>query len=343
MTAEGRKCLVTGGTGLLGANLVRCLAGQGWDVSVLSRSETNRRFLADLPITYFRCDIGDADHLDAATAGQDVVFHVAGDTSWWKRRYAAQWRTNVDGTVNVIGSARRNGVRRVVHTSTVDTIGYNPEGVADENWPLFNFDRFTYNYAISKREAEKRALAFNGHGIEVVVIQPASMLGPYDVNLQYGRLFKDLRDGKVAAVPCGGVSFNHVGAVAEAHAAAADLATPGERYICAGEPVSYRLLFETIAGKMSVKAPRITVPPWLLIGYGWIDEAIATLTGVAPQINPGMAYYMSCNAYYSSDKAIDKLGYKIIPFEDAVDDAYRFLLENGFLDTSCKKETSCRS
>jgi dihydroflavonol-4-reductase len=332
MTTVGRKCLVTGGTGLLGINLVRCLVRQGWDVTVLGRREFNSRFLADLPITYFRCDIGDPVHLDSATAGQEVVFHVAADTGWWSRRYPDQWRTNVDGTVNIISSARRNGVRRVVHTSTVDTIGYNPVGLADENWSLFNLDRFNYHYAISKREAEKRALACCGEGIEVVVIQPASMIGPYDVNLQYGRLFKDLRDGKVAAVPCGGACFNHVGAVAQAHVVAADRAAPGERYICAGEPVSYRRLFETIAKKISAKAPTLTAPSWLLISYGWIDEAIAAFTGIAPQMNPGMAYYMSCNAFYSSNKAIDKLGYEIVPFEHAVDDAHRFLQDNSFLD-----------
>jgi dihydroflavonol-4-reductase len=328
----GRTCLVTGGTGLLGINLVRCLVAQGWNVTVLSQRADNAKFLSDLPITYICGDIADPEHIDRATAGQEVVFHVAGDTSWWKKQYPRQWRTNVDGAVNVIESARRNGVRRVVHTSTVDTIGYNPKGVADENWPIFNFNRLNYHYAISKREGERRALAFNGNGIEVVVIQPASMMGPYDVNLQYGRLFADLRDGKMAAVPCGGVSFNHVVEVAKAHVTAADLGVPGERYICAGEQVSYRRLFDVIARKISARAPRITVPPWVLIAYGWIDETIAGFTNVAPQMNPGMAFYMSCNAFYSSDKAIANLGYKITPFEEAVDDTHRFLLDNGFLN-----------
>jgi nucleoside-diphosphate-sugar epimerase len=323
---------VTGGTGLLGLNLVRRLVRDGWDVSVLSRGTGNRHYLSDLPITFFTADVGTAEGLDLATAGQEVVFHVAGDTGWWKKRYAQQWRTNVDGTLNVIHSARRSGVRRVVHTSTVDTIGYNPHGLADENWSHFNFDRFNYHYATSKREAEKRALALNGEGIEVVAILPASMIGPYDVTLQYGRLFAELRDGKVAAVPCGGVSFNHVDAVAEAHVAAADRGIPGERYICAGEPVTYRHLFETIAAKMSARAPRLTAPVWLLIGYGWADEAIASLTGKPPQINPGMAYYMSCKAYYSSDKAIAELGYRVVPLQQGVDDAHRFLTGNGFLD-----------
>ena len=327
-----RRCLVTGGTGLLGLNLVRRLVGEGWTVSVLSRGEANRNYLSDLPVTFFTGDIGTSEGLDRATAGQEVVFHVAGDTGWWNKRVAQQWRTNVDGTVNIIQSARRNGVRRVIHTSTVDTIGFNPGGLADETWTEFNFDRFGYHYAVSKREAEKRALALNGDGIEVVAILPASMIGPYDVTLQYGRLFAELRDGKVAAVPCGGVSFNHVEAVANAHIAAADRGIPGERYICAGEALTYRRLFESIAARMSVRAPRLTAPRWLLIGYGWADEAIASVTGKAPQINPGMAYYMSCNAFYSSDKAVATLGYRLVPLEQAIDDAHRFLLREGFLD-----------
>ncbi len=323
---------MTGGTGLLGINLARLLAVQGWNVTVLGRNGTNARFLADLPISFVAADICDEARLDQAARGQEVVFHVAGDTSWWNRHYDRQWRTNVDGTVMVIEAARRHGVRRVVHTSTVDTIGYDPHGVADETWPDFNFGRFDYHYAISKREAERRALAFNGRGIEVVALLPGSMIGPYDVNLQYGRLFRDLRDRKVAGVPCGGVSFNHVGAVAQAHLTAADQGVPGQRYICAGENLSYRRLFEVIAARVSAPVPRLTVPSWALISYGWLDEAIAAWTKKPPQMNPGMGFYMSRNAYYRSDKAIRELGYQIQSFESAVDDAHRFLLENGFLD-----------
>jgi len=326
-----RRCLVTGGSGLLGLNLVHALLEQDWDVTVISRQAANSRFLASLRITALGGDINDSEQIDRATEGQEIVFHVAGDTGWWKRRYESQWRTNVDGTVSVIESAKRNGVRRVVHTSTVDTIGYNPQGLADEAWPVFNFDRFNYHYAISKREAEKRALALNGTGIEVVALLPASMIGPYDVNLQYARLFAELRDGKVAAVPSGGVSFNHVREVALTHIAAADRGVAGERYICAGEPISYRRLFETIARKVGARAPRLTAPAWLLIAYGWTDELVAGFTGQAPQINPGMAYYMSCPAYYSSEKAIRCLGYRVAPFEQAVEDAYRFLIDEGFL------------
>jgi nucleoside-diphosphate-sugar epimerase len=326
-----RRCLVTGGTGLLGLNLVRQLAGEGWAVSVLSRGEANRRWLSDLPVTFFAGDVGLAEGLDAAMAGQEVVFHVAGDTGFWKRRYPQQWRTNVDGTVHVIEAARRAGVRRVVHTSTVDALGFDPAGIADESWAEFNLGRFGYHYAISKREAEKRALAFDGDGIEVVVIQPASMIGPYDVTLQFGRLFAELRDGKVAAIPGGGACFNDVRAVAEAHVAAADRGRAGQRYICAGEMVSYRRLFEAIASRMAVRAPRLTAPRGVLIAYGWLAEAVAAVTGKPPEINPGMAYYMSCKPAYSSDKAVAELGYRIVPFEQAVDDAHRFLMENGFL------------
>ncbi len=327
-----RKCLVTGGTGLLGLNLVRQLVGAGWDVSVLSRGEANRRWLSDLPVTFFQGDVAEAADLVSAMAGQEVVFHVAGDTGFWKKRYAAQWRTNVIGTVTVIEAARRAGVRRVVHTSTVDALGFNPNGVADESWSDFNLGRFGYHYAISKREAEKRALAFNGDGIEVVVLQPASMVGPYDVTLQFGRLFEELRDGRMPAIPGGGACFNHVGAVAEAHIAAADRGRPGERYICAGEAVSYRRLFETMAGHVSAKAPRLVAPGWALIAYGWIEETIAGLTGKPPQINPGMAYYMSRMPVYGSGKAIAELGYRLVPLEQSVTDAYRFLAGNGFLD-----------
>ena len=69
-----RKCLVTGGTGLLGLNLVRQLVAEGWDVSVLSRNEANRKWLSGLPVRFFQGDV--AGSIDSAVAGQEVVFHV---------------------------------------------------------------------------------------------------------------------------------------------------------------------------------------------------------------------------------------------------------------------------
>ena len=173
-------------------------------------------------------------------------------------------------------------------------------------------------------------MEFNKKGLEVVVIYPGSMMGPYDFTLQYGRLFFELRDGKVPGSPAGGASFCHVTEVAKAHIAAALKGTPGEGYICAGVNISYKELFELICAKFNKKAPGLTMTRWMLVTYGYIMQTISEFTGKAPDIDPGNARYMSINAWYDSSKAIKELDYKLFPVPKLIDDAYDWYKENGF-------------
>jgi len=325
------KCLVTGATGFLGTNLVHLLVKAGWDVRTFALPGSTATYIEDLPLEMLFGDIGNPDDVDRALRGVEVVFNVAGDTSWWKRNFERQRRTNVQGPVNVAEACLRHGVRRVVHTSTQDALGCNPAGPADEMWQNYNYEGMAYNYADTKREGEKKLRSFIAKGLEVVVIYPGSMMGPFDYTLQYGRLFFDLRDGKVPGCPAGGVGFGHVEEVARAHIAAAELGRNGEGYLCSGTNVSYRELFEEIASRFGKHAPSINMPRWLLTGYGYLMQTISSFTNKPPDVDPGMARYMSMKAYYDSSKAVRELGYSILPLKKMVDDAYDWYQLNGYL------------
>ena len=324
------KCLVTGATGFLGTNLVHALVREGWSVRAFGLPDSQSRYFDKLPVEMVFGDITDPQEVERAVKGVDVVFHLAGDTSWWKRRFKRQRHINVDGAVNIARACQKHGVRRLVHTATVDALGYNPKGLADETWTGYNYGGTGYNYADTKREGERRVREYNGQGLEVVVIYPGSMIGPYDFTLQYGRLFFDLRDGKVPGCPPGGVSFGHVAAVADAHIQAALKGRPGEGYICAGVNVSYRELFQAIADCFSCAAPRLVFPRWAFVTYGYAMPLVSVFTGQPPEVDPGMARYMSVNAYYDSSKAVRELGYQVVPLADMVHDAYEWYRRNGY-------------
>lgn len=272
------KCLVTGATGFLGTNLVHILAKDGWEVKALGLPGSNIDYIKDLPIEIIFGDITNPEEVDAAVKGCQVVFNVAGDTSWWKKRFDLQRKINVDGPVNIARACIKNNVKRLVHTSTIDALGYNPDGLIDEKWSTYNYGGTGYNYADTKREGEIKVRGFNGNDLEVVIIYPGSMMGPFDFTLQYGRLFFELRDGKVPGCPGGGVSFGHVTEVAQAHINAAIKGHPGEGYICAGENISYRDLFQVIAEKFGKSAPSLIMPQWLLVGYGYLMQSISSFT-----------------------------------------------------------------
>lgn len=326
------KCLVTGATGFLGTNLVCELVKDGWDVKAFGLPGSNVEYIKDLPIEIIFGDVTNPDDVDAAVKDCEVVFHVAGDTSWWKKRFELQRKINVDGAVNIARACIKNNVKRLVHTSTIDALGYNPHGVADETWSVYNYEGTGYNYADTKREGEAKVMEFNGDDLEVVVIYPGSMVGPYDFTLQYGRLFFDLRDGKVPGCPGGGVSFGHVAEVARAHIAAAKKGRPGEGYICAGENITYRDLFQIIAEKFGKSAPSLVMPKWLFVVYGYLMQFISIFTNKPPEVDPGVARYMSVNAYSDSSKAVKELDYKLVPVDLMVNDAYDWYVENKFLE-----------
>lgn len=325
------RCLVTGATGFLGTNLVHELVRDGWTVRAFGLPGSETRYIDDLPVEIMLGDITNPADVDRAVAGMEIVFHVAGDTSFWKRNIARQRLINSQGPVNVAEACLRHGVRRLVHTSTVDALGFNPEGLADEEWPTYNYANTGYNYADTKRDGELNVRAFNAKGLEVVIINPGSMLGPFDYTLQFGRLFFDLRDGNIPGIPKGGGPFAHVREVALAHITAARKGRPGEGYICGGINITYRELFQGIAAKFGKTAPGLDIPRWGFVLYGYVMEFISQFTNKPPEMNPGQARYMTVYPYYDSSKAVRELDFKILPLDQMIDDAYDWYRDNGFL------------
>jgi len=323
------KCLVTGATGFLGTNLVHELVKEGWEVRALRRFGSIIKYIKSLPVEICFGDVTDSEEMDKAVQGMEVVFHVAGDTSWWKKNYNAQTHTNVDGPAIVARSCIKHGVRRLVHTSTCDALGYNPAGLTDETWGNYTFAGMGYHYGDTKREGEINLRQFT-RDLEIVILNPGNLIGPYDFTLQFGRLFFDLRDGKLPGCPIGGGSYAHVREVAKAHIEAARRGRPGENYLCAGYNITHREFFQTIAEKFGKSAPKVDIPQWVAVAYGYSSEFISNFTHKKPEVNPGMARYLSAHTYYDSSKAVRELDYKIVPLQEMIDDAYDWYKENGF-------------
>ncbi len=325
------KVFITGASGFLGTNIVHQCLEENWKVVAYSLPGPDTRYIEHPSVTIAHGDVCDYDSLCKHMKGVDAVIHTAGDTSFWKKRFDRQRKTNVEGPRTVMEAALQCGVKRVVHTSTVDALGFNPDGLADENWPNYNYGGWGYNYADTKREGEALALSYPDKGLDVVVINPGSMIGPNDHTLQFGRLFADLRDGKIPAVLPGGAPWAHVSEVARGHIAAIKKGKPGERYICGGINETYRYVFDCIASAVGAKAPRFTMTPWMTVAYGYLMEFISNFTREPPDLNPGQARYMSVFPKYDSSKAERELGFKLVPIEDMVSDALDWYRDNGFL------------
>ena len=194
------NAFVTGATGFLGSHVARVLAEQGADLRLLVRSTSNLKNLEGLKAGSSRVetatgDLRDPASLEKAMAGCDTVFHVAADYRLWVRDPAEMYRSNVEGTRAILEAALKNGVRSVVYTSSVATMGFTGNGrPADEDSPVALADMIGH-YKRSKFMAEQVALQAGRGGMRVVTVNPTTPVGEQDVKpTPTGRIVVDYGD-----------------------------------------------------------------------------------------------------------------------------------------------------
>jgi len=328
-----KTAFVTGGTGFIGLNLVELLVREGWAVTALHRSTSNLRYLERFPIALAEGSVTDSDSLHRGIPeGTDVVFHVAGDTSFWSKQNARQDAINIDGTRNIVGAAASREVKTLIHTSSVSSWG-RVTGRVTEETPLVGKDSWI-NYERSKHLGELEALKGMDRGMKVVVMSPGVVAGPYDANT-WGRLFFLLRDNALPAAPPGTITVSHVHDVVGAHLAAVTRGKSGERYILAGEDVTTVDFIGEIARVSGVRKIPKKAPRLLIKLFGRLSVIGAAFTGKEPDVTPETAEVTSqTGTEYSSDKAIRELGYRIQPLAVAVKDNYDWLVREGLLEAS---------
>lgn len=330
MTDQPRSAFVTGATGFLGLNLVRELLAQGWQVTALHRPSSNLKYLQDLDVTLVTGDILDPESLELAMPdGVDAVFHVAGDTSLWSGHDAMQTRINVEGTRNVIDAALSHKAGRFIHTSTTSAYGRHDQ-VVNEMTPS-RAASSSVNYEKSKWLGEQAVLrAVHERGLDAVVLNPAAILGPFDQHT-WARTFYMLRDGKIAALPPGSVSFNHVREVVKAQIAAVDKGVSGEQYILAGNTMKLADLLRKMGALMGCKVPSIVAPGFVLQLMGFLLGIVAQLSGNEPDISPEMAAFMAKQNLYDSSKAEAALGLKPTNLDECLKDSFDWLKQENLL------------
>jgi dihydroflavonol-4-reductase len=317
---------VTGGTGFLGKNLIQELVAQGDHVVAIHRPTSDTRELLRMGAELVPCGLDDVGALTRAMPdGVDVVYHVAGDISWWRRNAERQRKTNVDGTKAVIEAALRRRARRFIHTSSIAAFGRHDD-VIREDTPS-NAESTPYGYPRTKRQGEREVLAAVERGLPAVVMNPANILGPYDVT-GWARLILLVDKGKLAAAPPGMGSFCHAVEVARAHIAAATCGRIGQQYLLGGVDASFVELGTTIARQLGRRPPR-KAPALALRLLGAANDVIARFTGKEADITWQNATVFCRKTVCDSSKAIRELGYVSRSLDDMVADAVTWLRAQG--------------
>jgi dihydroflavonol-4-reductase len=327
------RALVTGATGFVGAAVARALLNAGWQVRALARQGSDRSNLHGLPLEIAVGDLKLAATLDAALAGCGALFHVAADYRLGARDFEELYRTNVEGTNNLLGAARRAGVQRIVYTSSVATIGIPADGsVGDENTPVELADMIGH-YKRSKYLAEQLVRdSVESGGVPVVIVNPSTPVGPGDVKpTPTGRLVLDAAAGRMPAYVDTGLNIVHVDDVAAGHLLAFHRGRPGERYILGGEDMTLRQILTYIAERVGRKPPRLRLPYGAVLPIAYLAEAYSKMTGRSGRITLEGVRMSRKRMFFSSAKAVRELGYQWRAPSAAFDDAVRWFRERGLL------------
>lgn len=322
-----RTAFVTGATGFVGLNLVQQLMGQGWDVTALHRASSDLSFLKRFTPRLAVGEITAPDSLLLAIPqGCDTVFHVAGNTNMWRQRNAEQTRDNVEGTRNVVEACLARGVRRLIVTSSISAYGPVTGAITEETPSLA--EHSWVNYEKTKWQAQEIARAAVARGLEVVIMQPGAILGPYDIGT-WSRMFLLVRDGKLAGVPPAALTFAHVREVVAAHIAAADRGRSGEHYILGGENRRMIDLIREIARLLGKPLPKSELPRFVLNLVAHAGDFVSRFTGKEPDITPEIATGLGGSITVTAEKAQRELGFAIVPLETMVKDCYEWMKAEG--------------
>jgi dihydroflavonol-4-reductase len=329
------KVLVTGASGFVGSAVARRLLVAGHSVRALLRRTSDRRNVDGLPVEIVHGDLTDRRSLAQAVAGCDALFHVAADYRLWVPDPPALYRANVDGTVQIMQAAADAGVRRIVYTSSVATLGSTEDGCpSDENTPVSLTDMVGH-YKRSKYLAESHVRRLvDEQGLPAVIVNPSTPIGPRDVKpTPTGRMIVDAVTGRIPAYVDTGLNLIHVDDVANGHLLAFERGAIGERYILGGHNMTLKEILAAVAALVGHAPPRVRLPYNLVLPFAYAAQAWARLTdGAEPRVTVDAVRLSKKRMFFKSDKAQRDLGLFARPVEAALADAVQWFQQNGYID-----------
>jgi dihydroflavonol-4-reductase len=328
---------VTGATGFLGSHVARALAAHGARLRVLVRPTSDLRNIEDLNAERVQGDLRDPVSIEKAMAGCEAVFHVAADYRLWVRDPEQMYRSNVEGTRSLLEAARKQGVRRVVYTSSVATVGFASNGqgnghVADEHSPVSLADMIGH-YKRSKFMAEQVAFDAARSGVDVVVVNPTTPVGERDVKpTPTGRIVLDFLKRKFPAYVETGLNLVDATECARGHIQAFEKGKSGERYILGGENLTLKQILDRLAAISGLKSPTVKLPYVFAFATGVVDEMVTgRLLRREPRATIDAVRMGRKMMFVSSAKAERELGWRVVPVDGALRRSVEWFRSNGYV------------
>ena len=323
--------LVTGATGFIGYHVARLLSQRGESVRLLVRSAGAQESLKELRAEIVDGDLRDESSIRSAIRGVKRLYHVAALYTFSSRNPDDLYAINVDGTRRILQAALDSGVERVVYTSSVGTLATPRKGeISREDTPVALPDMIGH-YKRSKFMAQEVALDFARRGLPVVIVNPASPVGPADRKpTPTGKMIVDFLHRKIPAYVETGMNMVSVEDVAEGHLLAAEKGRVGELYILGHRNMHLREILEALGEASGLPGPKFRIPHWVAYSYSLSSELKGLLTGKPPDVPLESVKLSRHFMYFDSTKAKTELGLPQTSVDRALRRAVEWYRNNGY-------------
>ena len=326
------KVLVTGASGYIGNKLAHTLAARGKQVHALIRSGDVKKLFRHPNITAFIGDVCREDSIAEAIEGCTQVYHVGAKVGAWAKDPSVFYDVNVEGTRKLLDAAIRAGVEKYVFTSTIGVFGPADTVPVTEN--DIRKIPFQIDYDRSKKLAEDVVLSYAGKGISPVIVSPSRVYGPGKTSssLAANAIIDTFLRKKITFIPYPGtykVCFAYVDDVVNGHILAMEKGRAGETYILGGINISYFDFYDQVRRLSKCKGRIITLRRRSVKFLAHLQQVNHKLTGAAIRFPVKSVDHAFSNYAFSSQKAVDELGYQITPLDEALMQTIQFLKERN--------------
>lgn len=312
---------VTGGTGFVGANLVRLLLEQGYTVRALVRPNSPLDNLRGLPLEIVSGDLN-GSNLAEQMQGCRVLFHVAALYSLWQKDRDNLYRCNVLGTRNILAAARQAGIERTIYTSSVAAIGVGEPGSSVNESYQSPVEKLIGDYKKSKYWAEQEAHQAVKMGQDIVIVNPSTPIGPYDLKpTPTGEIVVRFLRRQMPVYVNTGLNVIDVRDVARGHLLALEKGKTGERYILGHENLTLKQILEKLSQITGIPAPTSQIPSWVPYSVAWIDEKVLAPLGKSPSVPLDGVKMSTQLMFYDASKAVRELGLPQSSIQTALKDS----------------------
>src|SRR5271165_4355470 len=326
------KCFVTGATGFLGSHVARQLLVRGAELRLLVRPTSRTDNIDGLAAEHVIGDLRDPESLKKGMEGCEFVFHVAADYRLWSLNRQELYDSNVEGTRNILQAARDTGVRRVIYTSSVATMGFGNNGrLTDESTPV-TISNMIGDYKRSKFMAERLAIEAGQAGQNVVMVNPTTPIGERDIKpTPTGRIVVDFLRRKFPAYVDTGLNLVDVVDCAHGHLLAMEKAIPGERYILGGENLTLKQILDKLAAITGLPSPKVKLPYAMAYATGVVDTLVTgRMMKREPRVTLDSVRMGRKKMFVTSAKAERELGWSPGPVDGALQRAVEWFRAHGY-------------